>query len=112
MGNPKLESISRRGFLRASAMTAGSLGLTINGLGHAGTASKDVNCILLFLVGGPSQLDTFDPKPDAPENVRGPFRPIRTSVPGIDLCEHLTRTAARTHRIAIVRSLHHTAAPI
>ena len=43
---------------------------------------RDVNCILLFLVGGPSQLDTWDMKPDAPEEIRGPFRPIETNVPG------------------------------
>ena len=43
---------------------------------------RDVNCILLFLVGGPSQLDTWDMKPDAPEEIRGPFRPIATNVPG------------------------------
>ena len=87
---------SRRNFLRVSAVSAGAVGLTLANLGQleAGSA-HDLNCILLFLVGGPSQLDTFDPKPAAPEHVRGPFRPIRTSVPGLDLCEHLPRTAAQ-----------------
>ncbi len=106
-------NFSRREFLRAGALSAGAFGLTLTDAGRIYASSrKEMNCILLFLVGGPSQLDTFDPKPDAPENVRGPFRPIRTSVPGIDLCEHLPRTAARANRIAIVRSVHHTAAPI
>src|SRR5262249_1064788 len=72
----------------------------------------EVNCILLFLVGGPSQLDTWDPKPHAPENVRGPFRPIRTSVPGIHISELFPRMAASAEKYAIVRSVHHRSAPI
>ena len=56
------------------------------GAGAAGPG-RDINCILLFLVGGPSQLDTWDPKPAAPDNVRGPFRPIRTNVPGIETAD-------------------------
>ena len=112
MGSQPTNSMTRRGFMRAGAATAGSLGLALHGLGNTNAAAKDMNCILLFLVGGPSQLETFDPKPDAPENVRGPFRAIQTSVPGVLLSEHLPRTAARADRFAIVRSLHHTAAPI
>ena len=50
---------------------------------QAATARNDVNCILLFLVGGPSHLDTWDMKPDAPSEIRGPYRPIKTNVPGI-----------------------------
>src|SRR5207253_132312 len=74
--------------------------------------AADKRCIFLWLTGGPSQLDTFDPKPDAPSEVRGPFRPIRTAVPGQQLSELLPRTAARMDRIAVVRSLHHDEAPI
>ncbi|MFL5342589.1 MAG: DUF1501 domain-containing protein [Gemmataceae bacterium] len=104
---------SRREFLRSGALGASAAGLALADIGRlTARSSRDVNCILLFLVGGPSQLDTFDPKPDAPENVRGPFRPIRTSVPGLDLCEHFPRTAAQAKHIAVVRSVHHTAAPI
>src|SRR5262249_52195467 len=66
--------------------------------------------ILLFLVGGPGHLDTFDPKPDAPAEVRGPFRPIRTRAPGVDVCEHLPLLAGVADRVALVRSVHHTAA--
>jgi uncharacterized protein (DUF1501 family) len=112
MGSQPTNSMTRRGFMRAGAATAGSLGLALHGLGNTNAASKDMNCILLFLVGGPSQLETFDPKPDAPENVRGPFGAIRTRVPGVLLSEHLPRIAARADRFAILRSLHHTAAPI
>jgi hypothetical protein len=71
----------------------------------------DVNCILLFLVGGPSPLDTWDRKPDTPGNVRGPFKPIRTNVPGVSICEHFPRMATMADRYAILRSVHH-AAPI
>ncbi len=68
--------------------------------------------ILLLLVGGPSQLETFDPKPDAPDGIRGPFRSIATRVPGIRVSEHLPRLAARMDRVALVRSVHHDEAPI
>ncbi|MFM7057393.1 MAG: DUF1501 domain-containing protein [Planctomycetota bacterium] len=64
-----------------------------------------LNCILLWLDGGPSHLETFDLKPEVPVEVRGPFRPIATAVPGLEICEHLPRTAARTRQLAIVRSL-------
>ncbi|HEV3257043.1 MAG TPA: DUF1501 domain-containing protein, partial [Gemmataceae bacterium] len=110
------DGLTRRDFLRVGALTAGAVGLSLadltqlqaDGAGRSG----DVNCILLFLVGGPSQLDTWDPKPNAPDNVRGPVRPIRTNVPGIDICEHFPRMARLADRYAIVRSVHHDAAPI
>src|SRR5579864_4459754 len=83
------DGLSRRDFLRVGALSAGALGLSLTDLAEAGPApGRDVNCILLFLLGGPSQLDTWDLKPNAPANVRGPFRPIHTSVPGLDVCEH------------------------
>jgi uncharacterized protein (DUF1501 family) len=63
--------------------------------------------ILIFLTGAPSHLDTFDPKPDAPDGIRGAFRPIATRVPGLWVCEHLPRLAARADRFAVVRSLAH-----
>jgi uncharacterized protein (DUF1501 family) len=78
----------------------------------ASNASSDRALILLVLVGGPSQLETFDPKPDAPSEVRGPFRAIETRVPGVRLNEFLPKIAGRLDRVAIVRSLHHDAAPI
>src|SRR5205823_5119700 len=74
--------------------------------------ATEKRCIFLWLTGGPSHLDTFDPKPSAPGEVRGPFRPIRTAVPGLHLSELLPRTAARMDRIAVVRSLHHEEAPV
>src|SRR5262245_58996404 len=69
--------------------------------------NKDFSVILFWANGGPSHLDTFDLKPEAPSEIRGPFRPIRTSVPGIDICEHLPRLAQMADRFALVRSLRH-----
>src|SRR5207245_10853800 len=57
--------------------------------------------------GGPSHLDTLDPKPDAPAEVRGEYRAIATSVPGLQVCEHLPRMAQLMHKVALVRSMHH-----
>jgi uncharacterized protein (DUF1501 family) len=102
---------TRRDFLRAGGL--GGLALALHGAGFAATSLRDDRAvILLMLVGGPSQLDSFDPKPDAPAEIRGPFRSIATSVPGIRLCEHLPLLARRLDRVAIVRTLHHDAAPI
>lgn len=105
------DGLTRRDFLRVGALGAGALGLSLADL-HAGNTSKDINCILLFLVGGPSQLDTWDLKPNAPSTVRGPFRPIQTRVPGVQISETFPRMAERAHRYAIVRSVHHEEAPI
>jgi hypothetical protein len=107
------DGLTRRDFLRAGALSGGAIGLSLADLGGAGAAhSGEQSCILLFLVGGPSHLDTFDPKPDAPEDVRGPFRPTQTNVPGVQVCEHFPRMARVADRYAIVRSVHHREAPI
>ncbi len=105
------DGLTRRDFLRVGALSAGAVGLSLADL-HASDSRKDINCILLFLVGGPSQLETWDPKPSAPTNVRGPFRPIPTNVPGIQISEHFPRMAQRAEHYAIVRSVHHEEAPV
>lgn len=64
-------------------------------------------CIFIFYYGGPSHLDTFDPKPNAPAEVRGEYRTIATAVPGVRVCEHLPHSARLMNRLALVRSLHH-----
>jgi uncharacterized protein (DUF1501 family) len=97
--------LSRRTFLQTTAALALP---TVASAAPAG----DVNCIFLTLVGGPSQLDTWDPKPDAPAEVRGPFRPIATRIPGIRFTELFPRMAAAADQFAVVRSVHHTAAPV
>jgi uncharacterized protein (DUF1501 family) len=68
--------------------------------------------IRLQLTGGPSHLDSFDPKPDAPLEIRGPFRAIRTSVPDILISELFPRTARQAHRFALIRSVYTTADPV
>ena len=68
------------------------------------------SCIILFAWGGMSHLDTLDPKPDAPSDIRGEFRPIRTAVGGMELSEHLPKLARQARRLAVVRSVHHGAA--
>jgi hypothetical protein len=105
------DGLTRRDFLRLGALGAGAVSLSPADL-RAEAPRKDINCILLFLVGGPSQLDTWDMKPDAPDTIRGPFRPIATNVPGIRIGEHFPRMAQRAHRYAIIRSVHHEEASI
>ena len=100
---------SRRALLRAGAVGLG--GLTLSRLLAAEAArpkrKRATRCIFLFLNGGPSQLDTFDMKPAAPSGIRGPYKPIATSVPGLSICERLPRLAPLMHRVAVVRSATH-----
>src|SRR5919109_141902 len=88
------DGVTRRDFLHAG--TISTLGLTLPGFfaqkAAGATEDRDVNCIMLFLVGGPSQLDTWDPKPSAPAEVRGPFRPTKTNVPGTRISEIFPET--------------------
>lgn len=65
------------------------------------------SCILCFLEGGPSHIDLWDMKPDAPAEIRGEFRPIQTRLPGVVVCEHLPRLAQHIHRLTQIRSVHH-----
>lgn len=105
---------SRRDFLRTTA--AGAAGLALAPTAAATTppalSGKAKACIFINLIGGPSHLDTFDPKPDAPAEVRGPFRPIPTRVPGVYLSELFPTLAGMADKFSLVRSLHHTAPPI
>jgi hypothetical protein len=95
----------RRGFLRVGGglALAATPGFALHGADPGRASAKA--CILVYLLGGPPQLDTFDLKPDAPAEVRGPFKPIATRDPGIRICEHLPRLAQMTSRFALVRSV-------
>lgn len=104
----------RREWLRIGAL--GTLSLTLPSLlrgraqgetvgSDAPTFGRAKNIIYLFLSGGPSQYETFDPKPEAPSDIRGSFQPIATNVPGIQFCELLPRTARIADRLAVVRSM-------
>jgi hypothetical protein len=102
---------TRRDWLRLAGL--GAFGLTLPGLLRAGASSRREpparSCVLFLLHGGPSQLDTWDMKPDAPDNVRGAFKPVDTNVPGVRVCEHLPLLARRAHLYTVVRSMTHTA---
>jgi hypothetical protein len=109
---PQHPAIDRRTLLQAGSI--GLLGLGMNHLeplrqAAAGPlASPSARSVIyIFLSGGLSQHDSFDTKPDAPDNIRGEFRPIDTSTPGIQICEHLPRLAQRSHLWALCRSLTH-----
>jgi hypothetical protein len=96
---------SRRNMLKASL--AGMAGLTVPRLLEQralGAASANKSVILLWMTGGPSHIDTWDPKPERPYNNRGPFAPIATALPGTFICEHLPKQAAMLDKFTLIRS--------
>ncbi|HEV7221113.1 MAG TPA: DUF1501 domain-containing protein [Pirellulales bacterium] len=99
----------RREFLRLGTLALGGLGLSdvLAARAAAGQATSDASVILFWMWGGPSQLETYDLKPEAPSEFRGPFRPIASNVPGMDICELFPRQARLADRFSLVRSLHH-----
>jgi Protein of unknown function (DUF1501) len=86
------------------ARAASAVGAAGSSPARLGTAKS---CIIIFQQGGPAQHDTFDMKPGAPSQIRGEFRPIESSLPGYQVCEHLPLTARQAHRFTVVRSVHH-----
>jgi len=105
--------LSRRAFLRAGALAAGASAIpSVQAAPEVSPSRRATSCIVLLLTGGPSQFETWDPKPDAQAEIRGPFRSIATSVTGIRVSEHLPRLASMAQRLAIVRSVHHDASPV
>ncbi len=101
-------SLHRRALLQAGAISLVGLGLPKLLANPTLAAPKAKACILLFQWGGPSHIDTWDPKPNAPSSVRGEFKPISTTVPGIQISEHFPKLSKQAHRYAIVRSMTHT----
>ncbi|HVE40329.1 MAG TPA: DUF1501 domain-containing protein [Planctomycetota bacterium] len=99
--------MSRRAFLRIGGMAAGGLSLSqlLSVEARAGSGSSHKSIINVFLPGGPSHLDTFDLKPNAPSEIRGEFRPISTNVPGIQICELFPRMARMMDKFALIRSI-------
>ncbi|MFT5527271.1 MAG: hypothetical protein ACI9HK_005253, partial [Pirellulaceae bacterium] len=109
------DGVNRRELLRVGGLSV--LGLTLPNLLHARetaplgvpptdkTFGKAKNVIFLYLAGGPPQHETFDPKPNAPADIRGPFNPISTNVAGTQFCELLPRTASIANKLAVVRSM-------
>ena len=105
------DGITRRDFVRVGAVG----GLSLAGFlrrADAGEArvAKAKSAIFVFLQGGPPHLDTFDPKPDAPVEIRGEFKPIPTAVPGLQFCEHLPKLAKCADKFAVLRGVSHTLA--
>src|SRR5262249_50586798 len=105
-------------FTRRTAIQAGAVGLLGLGVDHlqalraigardSGKSAKARTVIYIFLSGGLSQIDSFDLKPGAPDEIRGEFKPITTKPPGIQICEHLPLLAQRSQHWALVRSLTH-----
>ncbi len=117
-GYRNCQGISRRSCLQLGlgALAGGGLidALRLQGLA-ADPREKNVGsvtgpakaCILIWLDGGPSHYETFDPKPDAPQEIRGEFNPIATKVPGVNFSEHCTKLAASLDRYAVIRSIRH-----
>ena len=102
--------LSRRDLLRIGSF--GAAGVMLPELLKAQAVAKSPKadaCILIFLNGGPSHLDMWDMKPDAPDGIRGEFKPVASSVPGIQMSEHLPRLAKLMHHFSLARSLNHRA---
>ena len=112
VGQNRHDIATRRQFLQIGS--SGLLGLNLHGLlaGRQATAAdvpvgRAKSVIVILLSGGLGQHDSFDMKPDAPDGIRGEFKPIHTNVPGIDICEHFTGLATRADKLAFVRSMAH-----
>jgi hypothetical protein len=110
-----LRRFSRRRLLHWGALGAAGCGLSLPELLAAnadgtryGVRPTADNCVLLFLDGGPSHLDMWDMKPQAPDGIRGEFKPIATSLPGYQMSEHLPKVARMVDRATVVRSMHHS----
>ena len=115
LGSPRrcCDGFTRRETLRAGALSAmGGFGLPQMLQAEQTGLSKDAkakNVIFIFLLGGAATQDMYDLKPNAPSEVRGEFKPIPTTVPGIEVCEHLPKFAQMAHQFAFIRSVNHKA---
>jgi hypothetical protein len=110
--HPTCESVTRRDCLRLglSALVGGGLIDALRLRGEArltGSGNRPTSCILIWMDGGPSHYETFDPKPGAPSEIRGKFDPIATKVPGVHFSKSMSRLAAISDKLAIVRSIRH-----
>ncbi len=109
MQPPRTDSLrvgSRRWFLQTGLAGLAGLSLADTLRLQAATPSRDPRAVILFwLSGGPSQIDTWDPKPDAPAEIRGPYQTIATSVAGVRFCEHLPLQAQMMHKLSVLRAV-------
>lgn len=106
--NPYCDGLTRRSFVQLGVAGMASVGMgEVMRAKAASTSKKDTSAILIWLDGGPSHLDLYDMKPEAPSEVRGLWRPIPTNVPGIEITELFPKQAKVADKFSIVRSLHH-----
>lgn len=111
--NPIGSPLKRRNFLHLGLGALGGIGLSdilklrSQAAAAKGTGANDVRCILVWLDGGPSHYETFDPKPDAPKEIRGEFKSIKTKTPGIHFSEVMPKLAEVSDKLTIVRSIAH-----
>ena len=105
--NDFCDGLSRRNFLRIGSLGVGGLSLpSLLRVEAAGKQARSANAVvMIYLPGGPTQHETFDPKPDAPSEIRGSFRPVGTKLPGVHFCELLPKLAAMADKFSIVRTL-------
>src|SRR5207249_8193776 len=101
------DGISRREFLKIGGLALGGLSLTeiLAAEARAGVKSSHKAIIMIFLPGGPPHQDMFDLKPDAPSEIRGEFKPIKTNVAGIEICEHFPRLARMMDKLVVLRTM-------
>src|SRR5438132_3508902 len=101
------DGMSRRGFLRIGAFGAGlSLAQMLRArASQSGAARAGKSAIMIYLPGGPSHVDTYDLKPEAPREFRGEFKPIATTVPGVQICEYFPLQARMWDKLAVIRSV-------
>src|SRR5262245_38553944 len=111
--------VSRRSLLTAGAAAFTGIGLadilklqakaadSADSAFRGAASGGDPAVIFIWMPGGPPHMETFDMKPDAPEDYRGAFRPIKTNVPGIEICEHLPLLAKRADKYTLIRSISH-----
>jgi hypothetical protein len=111
-GSPRrlCNGLTRRELIQAAG--AGLFGTSLTSLLAAEEAGlvhrpRAKSVLFLFLFGGPSQLETFDMKPDAPQEIRGPYQPIASRTPGLRICEKLPKLAALSDRYAVIRTMTH-----
>src|SRR3954454_17728906 len=96
--------LRRREFLRAGMLALGGLGLPemLAARAASGQSGREASVVLFWMCGGPSQLATYDLKPDAPAEYRGPFRPVPTAVPGLEVCELFPLQAKLGDKVALI----------
>src|SRR5438874_2334043 len=106
-GGTFCDGMSRREFLKIGGLALGGMSLMdiLAAEAKAGVKQNHKSIIMVFLPGGPPHQDMFDLKPDAPSDIRGEFKPIKTNVPGIQICEVFPRIARMMDRVAVIRSV-------